>query len=217
MLNNSSTVNQQYLVIMTIGYFQVVGSVPLGTVNGQTITIPQLGPEAYINIPGDARQQVAAVVDMSNMALQPASNAYASVQPFFTSLEQTVGTRNGGNGTLSISFDRYDGTFLYVAADGQEVQIAPAGAAGASPTAATQLVLGYGTEQQVVTVQSIGAPTTLANGQQVGTVNVIGMTRTAWGGSCVSNVRPGYPGPQARTSRTTTAPNPWTAPPCTVQ
>ena len=30
-----------------------------------------------------------------------------------------------------------------------------------------------------------------------GTIEVSGLTRTAWGGSCVSNVRPGYVGPQS--------------------
>jgi hypothetical protein len=196
-LNNSSTVNQQYLVILTIGYFQVVGSVTVATpTTGNPVTIPQLGPEAYVSIPGDARQQVVAVVDMSNMALQPASNAAATSQPFFTSLEQTVRPSNTGTGQLVISYDRYDGNYLYVAADGQEVQIAPAtapmGAPAISATAATQLVVGFGADQQVVNVVSVDGVSTAG----FGLVTVSGMTRTAWGGSCVSNVRPGYPGPQ---------------------
>jgi hypothetical protein len=210
MLNNTSTVNQQYLVILTIGYFQVTGTLPIG---GFPQGMPQLGAEAYINLPGDMRQQVVAVVDLSNMALKPTfpdptdptntnpqfgeyTNGRPVYPPFFTSLENTVRFNPmTQTGQLQIAFDRYDPgtTYLYVAADGAEVPIV---SVAANPAAATQLVLGYGTEQQVVTVSSVDGVTTLPNGQQVGLVTVSGMTRTAWAGSCVSNARPGYPGPQ---------------------
>jgi hypothetical protein len=187
MLNNSTTVNQQYLVFLTIGYFEVVGSVTVSNVNGSPVTIPQLGAEAYVNAPGDARQQFVAVVDMSNMALQPTSNALTTQQPFFTSLEQTARpTGMNGTATLTLAYAQHtDTSAVYVAADGALVPI--------STTAPyNTLVLGYGTEQQVVTVTSVGDPTMGGAGQ----VSVTGMTRTAWAGSCVSNVRPGYPGPQ---------------------
>jgi hypothetical protein len=214
MFNNSTTVCQQYMVIMTVGYFQVVGSVSLG--NG--LTIPQLGPEAFVSIPGDTRQQMVAVVDMSNMAIKPLttlpdssdpsntnwqfgeySNGRRVDPPFYTSLEATTYPSNTAQDTLTISYDRYDGTYLYIAADGVEVPIVPSSSNPMSPLVATQLVIGTGADRQVVLVQSI----TGATGNQA-TVIVTGignnpttaLTKTAWAGSCVSNAIPGYPGPQ---------------------
>jgi hypothetical protein len=191
--NNASTVSQQYLVIATIGYFQVVGTVP--TAAGYP-SVPRLGAEAFVSVPGDARQQVAAVVDMSNMALDPSSNVLAGsagssspggVQPFFTSLEQTTRPTDTTNTQLAIAYSSFDGTNLKVAADGQEVAI----------TANSTLVVGVGADQQTVTVKSMST-STLPNGLQVGILTLnAAVTKAAWAGSCVSNVRPGYPGPQS--------------------
>ena len=178
MMNNITHVNQQYAVFLTIGYFEVVGTV--ATANGQTIH--QLGAEAFIKVPGDSRHQYFAVVDMSQMALDPAAAVPtpATAAPFFTSLEQTVRpTGPTGAGTLPIAYSVYAGGVVYVGADdaGNPIPI----------TVGSRLVIGYGTEEQIVTVQGFPG---------AGQVSVTGMTRTAWGGACVSNVRPGYPGPQ---------------------
>jgi hypothetical protein len=172
-MNNLTYVNQQYAVFVTIGYFEVDGTV--ATANGQSI--PRLGAEAYLNVPGDARHQYFAVVDMSNMALDPASGGAATGPRFFTSLEATARPAGmSGNATLNVAYSRFDATNVYVASDGQEVPI----------SVGSRLVLGYGVEEQIVTVTGI-----VGNA-----VQVTGMTRTAWGGTSVSNVRPGYPGPQ---------------------
>lgn len=178
MMNNITYVNQQYAVFLTVGYFEVVGTV--ATANGQTI--PQLGAEAFIKVPGDARHQYFAVVDMSQMALDPAAAVPtpATVAPFFTSLEQTVRPAGpAGAGTLALAYSQYLGGVLYVGADdaGNPIPI----------SVGSRLVIGYGTEEQIVTVRGFPG---------AGQVSVDGMTRTAWGGACVSNVRPGYPGPQ---------------------
>jgi hypothetical protein len=210
-LNNVTTVNHQFLVFLTIGYFEADTQNPVFLAPG--VPVPQLGPEAFLNVPGDMRQKVVAVIDMSNMSMDPVSNLLASRpagysgqvwQPFFTSLEATAyaNSTSPTTATLSIAYSRYDSTatnpVLYVAADGQEVAIT-----GPTATAAgTNLVIGYGTEQQVV--QVTGVSTNMA-GQPILTVQTVAPAngtqppfRTAWAGTCVSNVRPGYPGDATR-------------------
>lgn len=194
MFNNVTTVNHQFVVFLTIGYFDADTQNPVALAPG--ITVPRLGAEAYLNVPGDMRQKVIAVVDMSNMALDPVKNVPATVQPFFTSLEATAyGNGTTPAATLSITYSRFDGTNLYVAADGQEVPIT-----GATPTApGTTLVLGYGVEQQLVQVAAIIPPSMANPVPQVAVTTLNGQAfRTAWGGTCVSNVRPGYPGDATR-------------------
>jgi hypothetical protein len=193
-LNNVTTVNQQYAVFLTIGYFELDAQNPPLVIGGTSV--PRLGAEAYINVPGDMRQKVVAVVDLSNMALDPLANTVArrpagypgnlAWRPFFTSLQANA-YGNGSpspSGALNIAYSRYDGTNLYVAADGQEVAI----------TVGSTLVLGYGTDQQIVTVTAVG------QGQVTVAANN-GLFRTAWAGTCVSNVRPGYPGDVNRLSQ----------------
>lgn len=181
-LNNLTTVNHQYAVFLTIGYFDVENENPprpAGYPTNPNIPVPPtLGAEAYLSVPGDLRQKFAAVIDTTHMALEPATNNVPVQTPFFTALEQTARPDMSGNAQIIIAAARTDATAVYVAADGAEVAI----------QAGSQLVIGYGADQQVVTVN--GPPV----GQ--GTLAVTGMTRTAWGGACVSNVRPGYAGPQ---------------------
>jgi hypothetical protein len=209
-LNNITTVNHQYVVFVTVGYFDVVGETTILNSTPAT-TIPQLGPEAYIDIPGDMRQKFIAVVDMSNMALKPMfpdplaptdPNPHATDPPFFTSLEETA-YANGPSTTavLKIAHAEIDMTAgaVYVAADGERVQIIPE----APGVPGTKLVIGYGAEQQVVVVTVVTPPATPGGPAQV-TVQTLSpggalpapAFRTAWGGTSVSNVRPGYPGPQ---------------------
>ncbi len=181
MLNNITTVNHQFVVILTIGYFEADEANPV--ILAPNVRVPRLGAEAYLNVPGDMRQKVFAVVDMSKMALEATTNNPASVPPFFTSLEKTAYATNGAStATLNIAFSRYDGTSLYVMSDGQEVTVAPGAV----------LVIGYGIEQQVVSVTGVIGPGQLTVQTMGGAVPF----RTAWGGTCVSNVRSGYPGPQ---------------------
>jgi hypothetical protein len=188
--NNITTVSHSFVVYVTIGYFDVTyPGAPAGWPTNVPVP-PQFGAEVYDKVPGDMRQKYMAVVDMSNMALKPTfpafvgdTNPQATERPFFTSLTATA--RPVGPSTpLSIAYTRYDATnplnpILYVMADGVERPIA--GGVG------MQLVIGYGTDTQIVTVDSVTGP---------GTLSVSGMTRTAWAGTCVSNVRPGYAGPQ---------------------
>ena len=184
-VNNVTTVSHTFVVYLTIGYFDVKGR----TTAGWPKDVPDLefGAEVYDKIPGDLRQKYVAVVDMTNMALkaQPAANdpdPHATERPFFTALDETA---YKGSGTLSLAYTRYDATaqVLYVNADGFEKPI----------QAGTTLVLGYGVNEQVVSVAAVSGIS--AAGSGVVTLSTP-LARDAWAGTCVSNVRPGYAGPR---------------------
>lgn len=187
-MNNVTTVSHTFVVYLTIGYFTVESPTTPPNWPSNVAVPPQFGAEAYDKVPGDLRQKFVGVVDMSNMALKAAPPAndpdpHALEKPFFTALTSTV--RQADPATLSFSCYSYDAANgrVSVAADGELVWI----------TAGSPLVIGYGAETQVVTVASvIGRDNTTGIGQ----VTVNGLTRTAWGGTCVSNVRPGYAGPR---------------------
>ncbi len=188
-VSNVTTVSHSFVVYLTIGYFDVTfPAAPAGWPSN--VAAPaQFGAEVCDKIPGDMRQKYVAVVDMSNMALKPNndSDPHAQEQPFFTALTETARPpANPLTDPVQISFvcQALDSGTLYVAADGQRRPIG----------AGTKLVLGYGTETQVVTVTN--NPVAFDSTTGIGSVQVIELARTAWGGTCVSNVRPGYAGPQ---------------------
>jgi len=210
-MNNTTTVSHTYLVFLTIGYFNVTNlnpTPPAGWPSNGPSPPPQLGSEAFITVPGDMRQKVVAVIDMTNMALDPTTNQIASPQtvssgntvpgqPFFTSLESTTLASSAdatGQVVLNIPYSSFDGTNVFVASNGQEQAISPN-----SPF--NTLVLGYGADQQLVTVQSVGVSSGLAQ-VKVKAANSTIPFRTVYAGTCVSNVRPGYPGPQSGFSYT---------------
>ncbi len=71
-------------------------------------TMPQLGGEAFISIPGGMRQKFMAVVDMSNMGLDPGIVAPATALPFFTGLRPTGEAKWSAETSLTISHDGKD-------------------------------------------------------------------------------------------------------------
>jgi hypothetical protein len=176
--NNITTVNHSYMVILTIGYFEIdtvtpspTTGVPDGILDlGAGISMPRLAQEAFLSVPGDMRQKYIAVIDMSNMAIDPSTNG-PSASPFFTTLTQTVRPALNAMGQIDPT---------------QPVTVNINPNAAAPINANSKLVLGYGSEEQVVTVTSV------AGGQ----LTVTGVTRPAWAGSSVSNARPGFPGVQ---------------------
>jgi hypothetical protein len=182
------------MVFVTIGYFDVVGSVQLTP----TVSIPQLGAETFITVPGDMRQKFEAVVDMSNMALKanpqdPDPNPIAVETPFFTSLESSVyeNSTDGANATLNIPYSSYIpgvGVIparLFVTADGNEVEVLADGL--------HFLAIGHGVDQQIVSIQQILGPGQIL----VTTAGLVAANfKTTYAGTCISNVRPGDPGVQ---------------------
>ncbi|MBA4067561.1 MAG: hypothetical protein C0501_28400 [Isosphaera sp.] len=175
-LNNTTTTSNVFAVWVTVGYFEVESSTPAPAGSGVPDFVT-LGREYYREAPGDARHKFFGFVDRTKVGLQAASDAHADVRPFFTTLEANV---PAGSNTLIVS----TATTGVVYADGLPVTIADG----------TQLVLGTGASQEVVTVKD--AP--LA-GMAAGTTQVtlaVATVRAHHAGDGVSNVRPGNPGPQ---------------------
>ncbi|MDY3559496.1 hypothetical protein R5W23_000489 [Gemmata sp. JC673] len=198
-MNNLTTVSHSFVVYLTVGYFEYEG-LQTGNYPSGAPAPPRFGAEVYDQIPGDMRQKFVAVIDMSNMALDPVNPVHASGQPFFTALTSTVRpTANPATmpAVLTLASGVGDSTTFRVPVDGQTVSFQ----AGSNP----QLVLGYGPETQVLVVDAVGpmAPPNppdpgarYPNGLAANQIGVLNLSRSAWGGTCVSNVRPGYVGPQ---------------------
>ena len=205
--NNVTTVSNVFTVTVTVVFHEVRthGDDPLtepGT--GRVL----LGKEVYKEVPGDVRQQFFAVIDRSAAALDPSNPAApAGERPFFTTLlapavpaAQPVGVPYTTS-RLSVAYGAFDpvGKVMTVHSDGAAVSI----------RAGSRLVLGVGAESEVVTVADdvpgVGTPFNAD-----GTVNVYGSGNAGVAyfhptGACVSNVRPGNPGPQRAFGRLTAA------------
>lgn len=63
--NNLTPVSDSFLIVMTVGFFEVENAGPWG-VNNQ----PQLGKELFDKVPGDLRTQFAGVIDRSQLFTQ---------------------------------------------------------------------------------------------------------------------------------------------------
>ena len=74
--NNVSTTTDCYLVIMTVGWFDVTNAsaAPYSVTNP-----PQLGAETYRQVPGDLRTKVVAVIDRTQLGVDPAGKQVAGV------------------------------------------------------------------------------------------------------------------------------------------
>ena len=209
-LNNITTVSNTFVVIFTISYFEVrtdsAGNMVFaneGNVNGVPINRPILGKEAYKEVPGDLRQQYVAVVDRSNIAidpnpnyLPPTSGTYPtprqSERPFFTATETPtpVGSQTI---TVAASTNPITGSAT-VYADGVGIDIRPSATGFIS-----YLVLGSGPDQTTVAVAdpaALGSPAIVPAGPGVYTVTLAApVTRYFPAGTLVSNAKFGNPGP----------------------
>ncbi len=93
-INNVTTVSHTFAVWVTVGYFEVVTETPVRPAPALP-NIVQLGKEYYREAPADTRYKFFAIVDRSNVGLDPSyqvpSNriafANATVRPFFTTVE----------------------------------------------------------------------------------------------------------------------------------
>ncbi len=181
-LNNTTTVSHTFAVWMTVGYFEVDPATETPTPVGGTFT--QLGKEYYREAPGDTRKKFFALVDRSNIGIDPTTNAQPQFRPFSTTVEPSttlppgVTTLPAGTTTLPVSTG--GGGMVY--SDGVAVQI----------VAGTKLVVGVGASQEIVTVSAVGAE---VNG--VAPLTISATTKMHHAGEFVSNVMPGNPGPQS--------------------
>ncbi len=173
-LNNVTTVSHTFAVWMTVGYFEVEAETSSGVTGVPDFT--QLGKEYFRDAPGDTRHKFFAIVDRSNIGLEPINRVHATERPFFTTLEA-----NAAINTSSLTIATAGPSTVYT--DGVPVQFGDR----------SVLVVGTGLNQEIVTIS--GVPT--YNGDGLTTVNLAApLIRVHWAGESVSNVIPGNPGPQ---------------------
>ncbi len=215
--NNSTTVSNAFAVWVTVGFFEVAtdanGNVQYTetTVGGGSPGRATLGKEAYKEVPGDLRQQYFAVIDRTNLTLDPTDPTKPGPVPFFTGLEDSAAA---GATTIKVKVSTAAvGTSATVYADGQPIKIVPFPKPVTTPPSTDTtdvLFVGTGpapgnalslpTNRERVTVTGITAydPTT-----GVATLTVSGLTYAHPAGALVTNVVPGNPGPQGAISDVT--------------
>jgi hypothetical protein len=224
--NNVTTVSHTYVVYLTVGYFEIDletlnpvtgkrdGLLHLsGQANGPTMS--RLAHEAYLAVPGDMRQKFIAMVDTSAMAMEPGSNALkgdpstpqTAALPFFAELTRTPQPITDSSGAPAS--DPVTGMPLtkltLTTTSPVDVNGNPTNMADGS-----QLVIGYGVEQQVVQVVANLPPGVALGAGEVAVIRPTpapgpmtppaapapALNWTPFVGTVVSNARPGYPGPQ---------------------
>ena len=96
-MNNLTTVSNSFAVWVTVAYFEAGPDIPAGP---GLPNIVQVGREYYRETPADTRFKFFAVVDRSNVGLDPANYQaflggdatrplHATARPFFTTVEPT--------------------------------------------------------------------------------------------------------------------------------
>lgn len=83
-MNNITTTTDCYLVILTVGWFEVTNVLPSYSVANP----PQLGLEIYRSVPGDMRTQAVAVIDRTQIGVDSSNNQVGGV--FFSELATEV-------------------------------------------------------------------------------------------------------------------------------
>ncbi len=93
MLNSFTTVSDNYLVVMTVGWFEVRNTGPFSETNP-----PVLGKEVFDATPGDMRTQYAAVIDRTNLVAQFAPDPFTATgqqYPWVGELQTPVNPATG--------------------------------------------------------------------------------------------------------------------------
>jgi len=190
--NNTTTVSHSFAVWVTVGYFEVESETPspIALPAGGNAVFVRLGKEYYDKVPGDMRHKFFAIVDRSNVTLQPIMppagvNPHFASRPFFTTLE---GTAAAGTNTLQIATAGGMTGPQPGKVYSDNVELTFGGG--------SQLVVGIGANQEVVTIDPNVAMGYTA-GYGITTVTLTSpLVKHHAPGESVSNARPGNPGPQ---------------------
>ena len=88
MHNNLTTTSETYEVYLTVGFFDVLNSGPYYT--APNYVTPQLGKEVFRDVPGDTRHKYFAVVDRTNLSIDPNSATLTAVNgnPVYSTRKQ---------------------------------------------------------------------------------------------------------------------------------
>jgi hypothetical protein len=200
--NSTTTVSDSFLVVMTVGFFEVENAGPWNVTNQ-----PVLGRELFDKVPGDLRAQFAGVVDRSCLTVadpQAAPTTPGAAAPFQTKLTADV-TRTATaieieavppTGTIPTGFigagNVVPANTCAILGNGEVLYV----------TAGTRLWVGYGNSYDTTAPGdgewlTVGATIT-ANVAKPGTatVTVAATTRHHGGGTLVTTAAFGNPGPQ---------------------
>ncbi len=145
MQNNITTTTDTYMVVMTVGYFEVRNP---GTINTGNPVV--LGKEVFDEIPGDMRAKFCAVVDRSMLGVDAnpvPPGTPTQVKDLWIS-ETAVSSPPPAAGSATIQFraNGTNGTKIFVNYEGRVGEI----------MAGTKLIVGTGANAQLVTVSVIG-------------------------------------------------------------
>jgi hypothetical protein len=191
--NNITTTTDTFEVFMTVGFFEVTNAPPYDLTRR-----PALGKEIYKEMPGDMRQKFFAIVDRTQLALDPLNLRSQGQKLFVTELAAdanetatslTIRATGGGAGFLTIQYETQTYTL--------GTTHAPAN------NAYSRIRLGSGTSAEWVQITAVGAYNA-ATGTGTITVTrnsppVMGLTSSVQyhhAGTMVTNMIPGNPGPQ---------------------
>jgi len=181
--NNLTTVGDGFLVIWTVGFFEV---------DAVTAAGPTIGKELFDKVPGDLRAQYAAVVDRSTMQVpqspapgtngpKPWETKLLTDAPIGSTTVTVEGTVNPLPPAAATSFQIYNDGVLVDVLPGTQIRLGTGDSSAGTPG-----------EGEWVTIQTIAMPTA---GQVTLTLSTATM-RFHGGSSRVSNALPGNPGPQ---------------------
>ena len=191
MQNNITTTTDTYMVVMTIGYFEVRNTSPI------TLTMPVvLGREVFDEIPGDMRAKFCAVVDRSMLGFDPTAPTQ-QIRDFWMSETATSNPAPAaGSATIQFRANGNNATRIFVNYEGHVGEI----------QAGSRLIVGTGATAQVATVSALGFD---INGNStidlneifdsntgIATITVTGLTATVPPGTSISNATLGNPGAQ---------------------
>jgi hypothetical protein len=203
MWNSTTTVSDSFLVLMTIGFFEVINDGPYTLANQ-----PILGKELFERIPGDLRGQFAAVVDRSNISRDPNLHNMAGTRGFGSVQRQLKLMRDAHPNTTTIVVEARPGPSAnqFTVYDNGQALVLSATAGNPIP-----LRIGYGDLSGTgdgETIKATGATqyqmATLDNAGNVVMTNVpghvqltlaAGLTRFHAAGTRVGNSVVGHPGP----------------------
>ena len=195
--NNLTTVSDGFLVIWTVGFFEVDS--PVGA------PVLQFGKELFDKVPGDLRAQYTAVVDRSMLTVaSPLTPAIPGPKPWETKL---LADASVGSPTVTIE-GTMNGVNLQIFNDGVAVIYAPDTPGVGTPTL-NPFRLGLGDKNaatpgdgewirvQTYTAGPPGSGTVIVTLDTTSdAVNYPGIQRFHGGSTRVSNTIPGNPGPQ---------------------
>lgn len=197
-LNSLTTVSDNYMVVLTVGFFEV----RQGTA-GDPSNPPVLGKEVYDRVPGDMRHRFFSIVDRTQLGIEldntgsPILNADGSRRQaagWYTELTVPPSPTSTGNLYIRFVATGGDANSIQLHYDGQDFTIA----------AGNLLRLGTGANAETVAVQGLSATDSAGNALPafdpttgLATVTLAANpTRTHFAGEAVTNnVLPGNPGP----------------------